>query len=175
MRHAPLEAGALGRAVDAPAASARRTEIALDSGSPEATERIGARVGAILADGDVVALTGELGAGKTCLARGILRGLGVADVVQSPSFVVERRYAGRLAAHHLDLYRIEGARAIGELGIPDRFAESGVFVVEWADRAAGFLPDQRLEVAIEDLGGTERRVRIAGPRARLAPLAAVAG
>lgn len=155
----------------APASSGHRTEVAFRSDSPEETERIGARLGALLADGDVVALTGELGAGKTCLARGILRGLGVAEIVQSPSFVVERRYDGRLAAHHLDLYRIEGARAIAELGIPDRFADGGVFLVEWADRAAGLLPDDRIEIALEDLGGTARGVRVRGPRRRLAPLA----
>lgn len=152
-----------------------RAEIALDSDSPEATERIGARIAAILVDGDVVALFGDLGVGKTCLARGILRGLGVADVVQSPSFVVERRYSGRLPAYHLDLYRIEGTRAVAELGIPDRFSETGVFLVEWADRAEGALPADRIDLVVEDRGGTARRVRVGGPRAKIAALAASAG
>jgi tRNA threonylcarbamoyl adenosine modification protein YjeE len=156
--------------VGAAAESPRRAEAMFVSDSPQATERIGARIAAILVEGDVVGLIGELGAGKTSLARGILRGLGVVDVVQSPTFVVERRYSGRVTAQHLDLYRIEGMKALSELGIPDRFSEPGVFLVEWAERAEGLLPQNRIEIVMEDLGGTKRRILVAGPGAKIASL-----
>lgn len=128
--------------------------------SPAETEAVGERLGRELEDGDVVRIVGELGTGKTCFVRGVLRGLGVADGGQSPSFVVERRYAGRLAAHHLDLYRIEGPRSLAEIGLPDRFAEGGVFLIEWGERADALLPADRIDVRIEELGGGARCVRV---------------
>ncbi len=168
MRHAPAEAGA----VRAAAARARAREgRVFASASPEETEAIGARLAGGLVDGDVVSVVGELGAGKTRFVRGVLIGLGAAGGGQSPTFVVERVYEGRLLAHHIDLYRLDGARQLAEVGIPDRFSDGGVFLVEWGDRAAGLLPAERIDVAIEDLGGTARRIRIEAPIDRIGSLA----
>jgi tRNA threonylcarbamoyladenosine biosynthesis protein TsaE len=155
-------------------AAGTRAAVILESDSPAATERIGERLAAGLVDGDVVCLTGELGAGKTCFVRGVLRGLDAPPVAQSPSFVVERRSQGRLVIHHLDLYRIEGRAPIQDLGIPDRFDEGGVFLIEWGERAAELLPEGRIDVVIDDLGDEARRLRISGPARALAALDAAA-
>jgi tRNA threonylcarbamoyladenosine biosynthesis protein TsaE len=146
--------------------------IAIASASPEETEAAGARLAGALAEGDVVSVVGALGAGKTRFVRGVLRGLGVAGGGQSPTFVVERVYTGRLVAHHIDLYRLEGEKDLAEVGIPDRFADGGVFLVEWGDRADGLLPERRIDVTIEDLGGTRRRIRVEGPERAAAALGA---
>lgn len=150
-------------------------EVRLVSSSPEETEAFGALLAEGLVEGDVVSVVGELGAGKTRFVAGILRGLGVSGGGQSPSFVVERRYQGRVLACHLDLYRIEGRRALQEIGVPDRFDEGGVHLVEWGDRAAGLLPAERTEVAIGDEGGGRRAIRVRGPARAVAALDAAAG
>jgi tRNA threonylcarbamoyladenosine biosynthesis protein TsaE len=149
---------------DTAAAAPGRDEIVVESASEAQTENAGAVLARALRDGDVVSLTGDLGAGKTVFARGVLRGLGVREIVQSPTFVVEREYRGRLIVRHLDLYRIEGAAALGEIGIPERFREGGVFVIEWGDRAQGLLPPDRIDVALEDAGERARTIRVSGPR-----------
>ncbi len=138
-------------------------EIVLASDSPSRTEQAGRALALGLVDGDVVSLVGDLGAGKTVFARGVLRGLGVEDVVQSPTFVVERAYRGRLAARHLDLYRIEGDSALREIGIPERFAEGGVFLIEWGDRAAKHLPPGHIDVVLSEPAPDVRSIRIRGP------------
>jgi len=138
-------------------------EVVVESDSPARTEEAGRALARGLADGDVVSLVGDLGAGKTVFARGVLRGLGVEEVVQSPTFVVEREYRGRLVARHLDLYRIEGDSALREIGIPDRFTEGGVFLIEWGDRAARHLPASRIDVVLSEPASDLRSIRISGP------------
>lgn len=138
-------------------------EVVIESGSPSQTEQAGRALARGLADGDVVSLVGDLGAGKTVFARGVLRGLGVEDVVQSPTFVVEREYRGRLVARHLDLYRLEGDSALREIGIPERFADGGVFLIEWGDRAAKHLPAGRIDVVLSEPASDLRSIRISGP------------
>ncbi|MCL6580068.1 MAG: tRNA (adenosine(37)-N6)-threonylcarbamoyltransferase complex dimerization subunit type 1 TsaB [Firmicutes bacterium] len=123
------------------------------------TESLGAALGALLGPGDVVALTGPLGAGKTCLARGITRGLGAAERAASPSFTLVREYPGRLPVRHVDLYRLERAD-LADLGWRELFHGQGVAVVEWADRAWDLLPERRYEVdvAFDPSGDRTRRV-----------------
>jgi tRNA threonylcarbamoyladenosine biosynthesis protein TsaE len=98
------------------------------------TEALGARLGEASRPGDVLLLEGPLGAGKTVLARGIARGLGVAGEVSSPTFVLVHQHLGRLPLVHADLYRLESRAEIDALGLLE-LAEDGVLVVEWADRA----------------------------------------
>jgi len=123
------------------------------------TESLGAALGAHLEPGDVVALTGPLGAGKTCLARGITRGLGAAERAASPSFTLVRDYPGRLPVRHVDLYRLERTD-LADLGWRELFHGQGVAVVEWADRAWDLLPERRYEVdvAFDPSGDRTRRV-----------------
>lgn len=129
-----------------------------------ATERLGACIARGLQPGDAVLLSGELGAGKTVLARGILRGLGVAEHVPSPTFTLVQAYETRgLTLHHFDLYRIEDPSEMAELGLDDALND-GAALVEWPER--GFpsrLAQDALHIALTATGAQTREARIAGP------------
>ncbi len=131
---------------------------------PAETVRLGEILGNILSEGAVVALTGELGAGKTVFTKGLSRGLGVADdrEVTSPSFVLVNEYQGRLPIYHLDLYRLPDAADVEDLGWTEFTAGPGVTVVEWAERAAGILPADRIDLDIRWAGLNERAFRFTG-------------
>ena len=107
-----------------------------------------------------MALIGPLGAGKTQLTKGIAEGLGVSGVVNSPTFVLMNEHPGRLRLFHVDAYRLEGPDEAFAAGLLDDRAADGVTVVEWADRLAGWLPDERLDVTVEPdgAGADERRI-----------------
>ncbi len=146
-----------------------RTRSEILTRSRDETEAIGERLGRAARAGDVLALWGELGAGKTVLARGIARGLGVdAAEVTSPTFVTMHEHLdGRLPFFHIDLYRIapEDARSTGWEEAVDG---TGVTAIEWPDRVATDLPADRLDVRIEHGPGDERRIRLepTGPDSR---------
>lgn len=156
------------------------TELSLDgcrlrweSSSPQDTERAGALLGACLAPGDVVALSGELGSGKTVLVRGIAAGLGGgAAEVHSPSFTLVNEYPIRgsrpgLALAHIDLYRIGSAADVPGIGWDEYMRPRYVVAVEWAERADRWLPKDRICVSLE-IGDDGRRtllVHATGPRA----------
>lgn len=128
---------------------------------PEETVALGEELAGTLVHGDVVALVGELGVGKTTLVQGIARGLLVKEVVSSASFVLARTYRGRIPLHHLDAYRIESPQELFEVGL-DRYLppEEGVTVVEWADRIYELIPKEALWVTIEFLDGDRRRITL---------------
>jgi len=129
----------------------------------EATARLGACIGRGLGVGDAVLLEGELGAGKTVLARAILRSLGVTEYVPSPSFTLVQAYETRgPSIRHFDLYRIEREAEIEELGLDEALGE-GAVLIEWPDRARARMPGNALSVRLETAGPTARRARIAGP------------
>ncbi|HET6455420.1 MAG TPA: tRNA (adenosine(37)-N6)-threonylcarbamoyltransferase complex ATPase subunit type 1 TsaE [Armatimonadota bacterium] len=116
--------------------------------NPEETERLGESIGRALEPGIVVALIGELGAGKTTLTKGIARGLDVPDLVHSPTFTLIHEHKGRLPVYHFDLYRLDTIEQIEDLGYEDYFNGPGVTIVEWAEKIQGLLPDDRLEIRI---------------------------
>jgi tRNA threonylcarbamoyladenosine biosynthesis protein TsaE len=155
--------------------------VTLDLPDLAATGRLGHALGARLFPGAVVALVGELGAGKTQLARAVAEGLGVPDgrVVTSPTFVLVQEYTGRLPVYHFDAYRLRGEADFADLGAEEYLAGGGVCLVEWADRVAGCLPAEHLRVGLEVVGETARRARVEGfgPRcaAVVAGLAGVGG
>lgn len=133
------------------------------------TERLGERLGQAAQAGAVLALWGELGAGKTVLARGVATGLGIdPEEVTSPTFIILHEHsAGRLPLFHLDLYRLSGAD-LGSTGWEEAVEGGGVTVIEWPDRAGDDLPPDRLDVRLEHIAETKRRVVIeaTGPRSR---------
>ena len=120
------------------------TDKPLVSNSPEETRDFGERLGALLQPGDVILLSGELGAGKTVFVQGIARGLGFDGSVSSKSFVLMGEYAGRLTLYHADLYRLEDPEQVQDLAL-DEISADGVLVVEWPERAGeGVLPEEHL-------------------------------
>lgn len=134
------------------------------SGSAQATRELGARLGRQARPGDVIALYGELGAGKTCLIQGIAAGLGVTEAVTSPTFVLIAEYAGRLPFYHVDLYRLERLEEIEALGLEEILDGDGVTAVEWAEKAEALLPSRSLRVRIAGVGDEPRTIEIEGLR-----------
>jgi tRNA threonylcarbamoyl adenosine modification protein YjeE len=132
-------------------------------GDLAATEALGARIAAGLAIGEAVALHGDLGAGKTTLARAILRALGVTENVPSPTFTLVQTYdTPGLAVRHYDLYRILNPRDIDELGLEEAL-EEGAVLIEWPERAGDRLPGEALHVVLTATGPGSRRADVAGP------------
>lgn len=126
--------------------------------SPEQTHALGRRLSAILASGDVVCLYGDLGTGKTCLVQGMAEGLGAEDRAVSPSFTLVNEYPGRLPLYHFDCYRLKSAAELDMIGFDEYLGMEGVAVIEWAERIAERLPDERLDVRLERLSDKERKL-----------------
>ena len=136
---------------------ATKAELEIISPSPLKTQKLGSYLGKLAEPGDVFLLSGNLGAGKTCLTQGIARGLGIDDYVMSPSFVIARELYGRLPLYHIDLYRLDQTGEIMDLGLDEYFHGHGLSVVEWADKGLDILPEDALLVQIDYLGDTSRR------------------
>ena len=147
-----------------------QSEIELTSGSVEETQAFGERLGRALRPGDVVALYGELGSGKTTLIQGIAQGLDRnPETIKSPTFVLMREYppgptragaGGEVPLVHIDGYRLEGPPAVASLDIELIFSPHKITMIEWAERFAGLLPDERLEVHLEHVSTNRRRIRL---------------
>lgn len=124
--------------------------LTLRSTDENVTEKIGRILGKIVPGGTVIALNGELGAGKTVFARGVAEGLEVVNIVSSPSYVIMNLYKGRLEVYHFDFYRLEDEEELEELGLEEYFyAEQGLTLIEWANKFPHFLPSARLEIVIQ--------------------------
>ena len=132
----------------------------LHTASAAATRRLGERIGKLLRGGDVVLLSGELGAGKTMLAQGIGRGMGVTDPIKSSSFVIMNEYQGpQLRLFHADLYRLEDPEQVAELAL-DELASRGVLVIEWPERAPAELPEAHLAIRLAYDGARARDIEV---------------
>lgn len=130
------------------------------SHSPEATEALGAALGAGLGAGAIVTLDGELGSGKTCFVRGLARGLGVVERVQSPTYALMHSYPGRLELYHFDAWMEGRERAFLLDGGLEWMQAGGVSVIEWGSRVSECLPRPLLALAFEHRGPEERRIAI---------------
>lgn len=130
----------------------------VETSSPEGTEALGGRIGRHLEPGDLLGLTGDLGSGKTCLVRGICRGLEVRERVTSPSFLTVNEYRGRLPVYHMDLFRVERVDDLRAHGYDEMIFGPGITVIEWNERIAHALPEERLDVGIEITGRETRRL-----------------
>jgi tRNA threonylcarbamoyladenosine biosynthesis protein TsaE len=136
----------------------RRIVTTRDAGE---TRALGARLAVAARPGDLVCLVGDLGAGKTQLAKGFAEGLGVTDTVTSPTFVLMFEYPGRLPLFHIDLYRLEDAADALAGGLLDERQLDGVALVEWAERLGDALPAARLDVLIDGTGDDPRTITLA--------------
>ena len=131
----------------------------IESGSVEETERLAARLARELEPGDVVLLSGELGAGKTTFVRGASRALGVTARVTSPTFTIGHRYPGVVDVSHLDLYRFRGLSA-AEWGDLEPYFDDAVVFVEWPEAGAGALPEPRAHVRLGHLSPEAREILV---------------
>ncbi|MFH1674731.1 MAG: tRNA (adenosine(37)-N6)-threonylcarbamoyltransferase complex ATPase subunit type 1 TsaE [Pseudomonadota bacterium] len=132
--------------------------------SPEETTRFGVQLGRQLFPGALIALSGELGSGKTCLVQGIALGLDIpAEVyVTSPTYTLVNEYHGRLTLFHIDVYRLEGATELEDIGFSDILAADGVTVIEWAEKVLDGLPQERLSILLSILDDRSRSLAITG-------------
>jgi tRNA threonylcarbamoyladenosine biosynthesis protein TsaE len=124
------------------------------------TIALGERLGRVAEPGDLVCLWGDLGAGKTQVAKGVARGLDIEDTVNSPTFILMNEYAGRLPLFHVDLYRLADAADALAGGVVDDRQIDGITVVEWPDRMGDVLPAGRLDVRIEGSGDEAREIDV---------------
>jgi len=134
--------------------------VEITSARPEETEDVGERLGRTLGPGAVVALTGELGAGKTCFIQGLVRGLGVTGRATSPTFVLINQYPGRVPVYHVDAYRTESLTELMDLGLLELLGGGGVTVIEWADKLESLLPPEAIHVHIDGVGDQPRAITI---------------
>lgn len=137
------------------------------SRAPDETRKVGAALAELLVPGDVVSLTGDLGAGKTAFVQGAARALGVQEPVTSPTFVLVRQYRGDVPVHHVDVYRLDRVQEVLDLGYEDLLDPSGVVFVEWGDAIDTLLPDDHLRVEITT-DDEARRLSFAGRGTRWA-------
>lgn len=135
--------------------------------SVDDTRALAAELAPLTRPGDLILLEGGLGAGKTAFVQGFARGLGVDEVVTSPTFVLVRTYQGRLPMVHLDVYRLDRVQELLDLGIADILDEDGVTLIEWGDVVRPALPGDLLEVRLEPGPAEDERIvvmRPVGPR-----------
>ena len=131
--------------------------------SVEKTNSLGRELGSVMRAGDMIALSGELGAGKTTFVKALATGLGISeDDVSSPSYTLLNEYDGRIPMYHFDLYRLEGADDVDDLGFDEYMDGDGLAVVEWADVAPQILPSEYLEIKIMIKGKESRNLELKG-------------
>jgi tRNA threonylcarbamoyladenosine biosynthesis protein TsaE len=129
------------------------------SNSPAETEAIGRQLAERIDVGDVLALKGELGSGKTLFVKGLAAGLGSSADVTSPTFTIAHEYrGGRLPVYHFDFFRLEDSQSLARLGLDDYFFGDGVSVIEWADRFPEFIPEQARRILFEIKSDTQRTI-----------------
>lgn len=130
--------------------------------NPKETQGLGRKIGRLLKRGDIVALMGELGSGKTCLSQGVMEGLDVRDKYKgsSPSFVLINEYQGRIPVYHFDIYRLNNVREVIELGYEEYFYGEGVTIIEWADKIKELLPEDCVRIYLKIIGEKEREITI---------------
>ncbi|MDT4763325.1 tRNA (adenosine(37)-N6)-threonylcarbamoyltransferase complex ATPase subunit type 1 TsaE [Sphaerochaeta sp. PS] len=132
------------------------------STSAEETAELGFRLGQACSAGTVISLRGSLGAGKTVLAKGIARALGITEAIVSPTFTLMQEYEGRLSLHHMDLYRISGSDEFEMIGGEEMLHGNGVTLIEWSEKIEDMLPDWTIFVDIRIMPDQSREITIEG-------------
>jgi tRNA threonylcarbamoyladenosine biosynthesis protein TsaE len=141
-----------------PTTTAVLPEREIVASDPAATSALGLALAGAARPGDLVCVWGELGAGKTHFAKAFGAGLGVAETINSPSFILMAEYTGRLPFFHIDLYRLADASDVLAGGLIDDRQSGGVTLIEWPERMAGVLPAQRLDVRMDGAGDAPRTI-----------------
>jgi len=151
----------------------RNTKIEIISVSAEQTWEIARFIGGKLRKGDVLALSGELGSGKTCFTGGLARGLGVDEKYQitSPTFTLINEYPARWKLYHFDVYRLNSYSEFEDLGYEEYFCSDGIVVIEWAEKIVQILPADTFFISFEYLDENRRKIIIKAPKSRLKELA----
>jgi len=144
----------------------------LISDSREQTLEVGRLIGAILERGDIVALIGELGSGKTCLTQGMAKGLGVEENVPvvSPTFTLINEYPGKIPLIHFDVYRLSGPRDLEDMGYEEYFEGGGIIVIEWAEKIRDILPAKTLFISMRYIDENTREMILEGPGEKIRKL-----
>ena len=132
------------------------------SSSFEETLELGFKIGKVLTPGDIVALNGDLGAGKTSISKGIARALGIKDVITSPTYTIVSEYEGNIPLYHMDMYRIDGIEEFELLGVDELLFGQGVSLIEWSERIAEYLPDDCKTLNISILENGQRKISLEG-------------
>ena len=148
-------------------------KIEIISNSAAQTIEIARLIGEKLKDGDLLALSGELGSGKTCFTKGLAKGLGVSEEYQitSPTFTLINEYPARCKLYHFDVYRLSGYSELEDLGYEEYFAGNGVVVVEWADKIDKIIPRDSIFINFEYVDENRRKMIVRGLKSRLSELA----
>ncbi|GHT97368.1 tRNA (adenosine(37)-N6)-threonylcarbamoyltransferase complex ATPase subunit type 1 TsaE [Spirochaetia bacterium] len=134
--------------------------LTVHTASPEETIALGERIAPLLPPGSVIALRGGLGAGKTCFAKGIARGLGIREEVTSPTYTIISEYAGRLPLYHIDAYRLEGDDDFSALGGEEFLYGRGITLIEWSERLPRSIPANAITIELELLSDGGRMIHI---------------
>ncbi len=128
------------------------------------TIKLGENIGKVLEPGDIISLTGDLGAGKTQLTKGIAAGLGVVDYVTSPTFIIVNEYEGRIPLYHFDVYRINDIQEMYEIGFDEYLFGKGVCVIEWGDIVSDMLPEKIIRINMKKVDDNIREISIEGSK-----------
>jgi tRNA threonylcarbamoyladenosine biosynthesis protein TsaE len=146
--------------------------VVIQTKSASETIRVGKGIGSRLRSGDVVALVGELGAGKTQFIKGLAAGVGIGNptYISSPSFTLINEYPGKIPFYHIDLFRLEREKEAEELGLEDYFQGGGITAIEWADKIPSLLPKEMLFIHIAYVGKNIRSIEIIGKGERFEDL-----
>ena len=131
-----------------------------NSASVSDTIELGEKIGNILSAGDVVLLTGDLGAGKTHIAKGIGKALGVTKIINSPTFTIVKEYHGKIPFYHLDLYRLDGLN--NDFDLEEYIESEGVCVIEWPHQIDEIIPNEYLNIKLTRINDNERKIEIEG-------------
>ncbi len=146
-----------------------KSKIEIITCSAKETVTFASRIGEKLEEGDILALSGDLGSGKTCFTGGIARGLGVDEKYQitSPTFTLINEYPAKHTLYHFDVYRLKNADDLGDLGYEEYFSGRGVVVIEWAEKISGIIPQTAFSIKFEYIDENKRKITIKGSPDRL--------
>jgi tRNA threonylcarbamoyladenosine biosynthesis protein TsaE len=146
-----------------------KKELEIMTCSANETAQLGKCIGEKVREGDILALSGELGSGKTCFTGGLARGLGISDKypITSPTFTLINEYPGRCKLYHFDVYRLRGYEDLDDLGYEEYFSGRGVLVIEWAEKIDQLIPDNAFRIKFEYIDENERKITIKGLKERL--------